>query len=240
MSTSTGRIPFETAAEVLRRWVSSHFGVFPPRSVVVPLALDGSVVDFALGNWVMNRRSEQRAGSLAPEALAMLSTIPGWDDAGQSANPFKGRSALGYIALLRHVNLSYHAAPAPDLVIEGYPVGAWVVNRRRDFAQGKITAAQRMVLERLPGWVWTDVDADAAVPSATMPWIHLRSIFELLASQGRINRALAAAYLPGPTRAWLERLVREHHAGNADPSLVMMFSAMPGWSWFDPPEPTAA
>lgn len=238
MSASSS-VPFQDAVQILRRWVDDHGGVYPSRSTVVPYTSGAGTTAFSLGNWVMNRRAEQRAGRLGAAEAARLATVPGWPGAHGHTNPFPGRSALGYIALLRYAALSYHACPEPELIFEDYPLGRWVERRRRDFTAGRLTAAQRTALERLPGWVWEPgAHADVMVPAATMPWIHLRALLELLSAHGRLDRSVVAEHAGAPTRAWVERLIRDHHAGVADPSLVMLMAAMPGWDWSHRPAPT--
>lgn len=212
---------FSSRLLAVSEWMRRHPHAAVPRGMRAR-CLDGS--EFDMGVWVMNLRADARAGRLSPERLAAAEAVPGllrepWQ------SPFPGRAGPGYRALLEHVRLTRAARPPAQSL-----AGRFVAARRRDRRAGRLSQDQIQALEALPGFSW-ERHPPALSPPSQMPWIHYRNLLEVLATHGRVTRNLVARNLPRSTVSWVESLVSQHRAGTADPEIVTLISALPGWDW---------
>jgi len=109
---------------------------------------------FTLGAWVGTRRTDHRAGRLSTTRIAELNELGiVWDslDADYQAGVAHLRA---FIAQEAHANV-----PQRYVADDGFTLGKWVSNRRRDYRAGKLTVMKVAELNEL-GMVWDSLDAD--------------------------------------------------------------------------------
>jgi len=173
---------------------------------------------FPLGNWVARRRREYAKGTLSPERTDALEQVKGWAwDAEQE------RFARGLAALEAFVARTGTALVPNSHSVDGFPLGDWVSNRRKEPAAGTLSAGRTTALEQVEGWVWA-------------------------AAQGRYDRGLAAlaafvvrtgtALVPYahsedgfPLGTWVANRRKEHAAGTLRAERTTALEQVKGWVW---------
>jgi superfamily II DNA or RNA helicase len=103
--------------------------------------------DVALGLWVSSQRWRYRAGSLHPEAVAQLESIPGWSWA-----PLEDAWNARYMALVAFAAEHGHCDPPKSW--GGGSLRMWVLTQRKMHRQQRLRAEFAERLEQLPGWSW--------------------------------------------------------------------------------------
>ncbi len=124
---------FRYLAEFVRK--NGHARV--PRKCV----MDG----FNLGWWNTNQRT--RWEFLGAERQRRLKELPGWSEA-----PHDAKWEEGFRLLLDYVKENGTAAVPRPCVVDGYPLGSWVMTKRQEFKKGTLSRERRVLLEELPGW----------------------------------------------------------------------------------------
>lgn len=124
----------------LRRWVADH-GYLPTGACTV----DGLRLD----RWINQRRREYRAGTLSADRIALLEGIAGWTWDSREA-----QFDVGFHHLMAWLSEHGNCTPPSKARIDGFAVGAWVAQRRRDFREGRLSQRHALRLESLPGWSW--------------------------------------------------------------------------------------
>lgn len=105
--------------------------------------------NYPLGQWLHRCREDYRAQDLEPGRVAELESKPGWSWGRRSDHWLEG-----YAGLQRFLEQHGHAAPAQKTVVDGFRIGWWVTQKRRQYRQGTLPARQAQALEALPGWEW--------------------------------------------------------------------------------------
>ena len=103
---------------------------------------------FKLGSWVVQRRKEHKIGRLSAVRVAELNALGmvwGIHDAGYRIGVDNLRA---YIAREGHANV-----PQESVTDDGFGLGVWVANRRRDRRNGRLSTAKIAELNTL-GMVW--------------------------------------------------------------------------------------
>ncbi|MGY1660771.1 Helicase associated domain protein [Geodermatophilus sp. SYSU D00705] len=141
-----GVADFARGLAALKAYVATNGHARVPRS---HRSEDG----FALGSWVVDRRRARTRGRLTDDQVAALeSTGMVWDPYGE--NFARGLAELeAYVA-----EWGDSRVPQNFRAKNGFALGAWVSNRRRDWKQERLSAEQSARLEAL-GFVW-DQTAD--------------------------------------------------------------------------------
>ena len=113
--------------------------------------IDGE--EFPLGTWVEVRRRDWKNDGLAPERIAALELIPGWE-----WDVLEARFQRGIRALEQFVEREGHALVTQKIVEnvdgEDFPLGTWVNSRRVDRRRDKLVQERINTLESIPGWTW--------------------------------------------------------------------------------------
>ena len=104
---------------------------------------------FRLGQWVSVRRRQYQSGQLDPKRQDRLEALPGW-----TWDVLTADWEEWFARLQRFVDREGHARVPRDHREDGYRLGGWVKNRRRDYRRGTLEATRRARLEALPGWAW--------------------------------------------------------------------------------------
>jgi hypothetical protein len=132
----------------LHSWVNRHGTADVP--------LDGDLDGFPVGAWVQRAREDHRARTLDAERTALLDRLPGWHWTSTAV-----RWQRGVAMLERYARHAGHSRPPQNTVIDGFALGMWVHNRRREHRTGKLAPDRASTLEHLPGWSWSP-QADAS------------------------------------------------------------------------------
>ena len=95
-------------------------------------------------------RDDYRSGSLQPGQIDDLESLPGWTWRGPDERWRQGFAAL------RAYYLRYGSARPPQkTVIDGFALGPWVHDCRRDYQLGTLSPDRVAELESLPTWAWS-------------------------------------------------------------------------------------
>ena len=136
---------FEEGFQLLQQYVERNGNARVPRSQT-----DG----YPLGRWIGKLRDKHNAGLLTAERIARLEQLPGW-----SWDPHSDRFDEGVEQLARYVAREGHARVPHGYLEGGFPLGSWVLSRRRDKRADKLAPERIARLEQMPGWTW-DAQAD--------------------------------------------------------------------------------
>jgi superfamily II DNA or RNA helicase len=106
---------------------------------------------FALGQWVSNRRSLFNRGQLNTDEKKRLEDIPGWE-----WSPRKRANETGIQLLQQFISREGHSRVPSRHLEEQFALGQWVSRRRTSYARGKMLSTEQHQLEKIPGWTWTN------------------------------------------------------------------------------------
>lgn len=181
---------------------------------------DIHVGDFPLGQWVHRCREDYRAGTMAPERVAELESIPGW-----SWGTLQQRWRIGFDALQRYLAQTGHACPTQHTVFDGYPLGRWVAEKRRQYRNGTLPSHWATSLESLPGWEWD--------PLRTRWQQGLHFLTEYAAEYGHADPARGQSVGGFPVGDWVraQRVAHDRDRGTLSPERAAQLEALPGWRW---------
>lgn len=169
-----------------------------------------------LGRWVIHQRELYRQGALTTEQSSRLEQLPGW-----SWNSIADQFERGF-AILRHFVAEHRHARVPrDTRVDGFPLGAWVTERRAAYKKKTMSAEQIRRFETLKGWVW-DPRADAFEK-----WFVLLEDF--VAATGHA----ASDYKIGKMSLgrWVVKQRQSYNQQRMPRSKSERLQALKGWSW---------
>ncbi|WP_176921738.1 DEAD/DEAH box helicase [Micromonospora sp. WMMB235] len=175
---------------------------------------------FALGRWVVKRRTERKQGRLSKARAVRLENLPGWVwDRHDTA------FTIGFDALQQYVQQNGHASPPQaHVTASGVRLGGWVSTRRGEYRKGLLSAHRVTQLEQLPGWVW-EVE-DTSFPDG------LAALWEYATENGHAlvpkDHVTADGLALG---AWVTRRRVEHNRGLLAADRTAQLEVVPGWSW---------
>jgi hypothetical protein len=114
---------------------------------------------YRLGSWVRQQRNALGVDKLTDSRVAALEALSGW-----TWDPFEDDWQDGLEHLRAYVERKGHVRP-PNKYVEddGYRLGFWVSNQRKDLRAGRLADDRVEALEAFPGWTWNarkPVDAD--------------------------------------------------------------------------------
>ncbi|MFC8316370.1 Helicase associated domain protein [Gordonia sp. NPDC057258] len=116
--------------------------------------LDG----YSLGTWVNLQRQLKEKGTLRPEFLDRLQTLPGWQ-----WNPRAALWEEGLSRLQEYVTTNGHACPpATYITDDGYRLGTWVSQQRSKRNRGLLSPDRYERLSDVSGWEWIRPKGSAA------------------------------------------------------------------------------
>jgi hypothetical protein len=182
------------------------------------IALTGTIGGFKLGTWVNAQRTTRMKGKLEVDRERRLQEVPGWTWNTIESQWDEALSNLGaYIK-------EYGSARVPQshTTEDGFRLGQWAQNRRRQYARGALEADRAQQLESLPGWTW-DPHADQ--------WEE--SFSQLL----KFIEETGTARVPKPKRGanalelWAQRQRSSRAKGELDPERERRLQELPGWTW---------
>ena len=115
--------------------------------------LETRLGDFRLGQWIHRCREDHRADTMPGDRAAELEALPGW-----KWSRYQQNWADGLKILQQYASHTGHAAPGQHTVFEGFAIGGWVAQRRRQRKKGTLKSDHAAILESLPGWEWTPLE----------------------------------------------------------------------------------
>jgi len=172
---------------------------------------------FTLGAWVANRRRERRVGILSAARIAELNAL------GMVWDPHDAGYQIGVDHLQTYIAREGHAnVPNSHVTDDGFTLGAWVANRRRELKGGRLSTARTAELNTL-GMVWDPFDADYRIGVD-----HLRSY---IAAEGHANVPVTHVADDGfPLGGWAVRRREERRTETLSTKRIDELSAL-GMAW---------
>lgn len=138
---------WELGMEALRAYIGTHGDPHVPQTFVTN---DG----YRLGDWVTNRRSNFRLGTLTVERKSKLDAL-GFRWPADRQDTLNALWQQGLSALSAYVEAHGHArVPVKVVTDDGLTLGMWVSQRRRAHAAGRLSPERKVELDAL-GFVWT-------------------------------------------------------------------------------------
>ncbi|MCK8616382.1 helicase associated domain-containing protein [Gordonia sp. C13] len=153
---------FEAGLRHLHRYFAAHGSSSPSRTATI----DG----FPIGSWVDSRRTDYRLGRLSAERIARIEfEFPDW-----RWNVLDAAFATGIEYLHRYFAAHGTSSPRQHDVIDGFPIGQWVANRRADYRKHRLPVDRIMLFENMfPGWQWNpQAAASCAAFEAGLAHLH--------------------------------------------------------------------
>lgn len=174
--------------------------------------------DFPLGQWVHRCRVAFRAGTLTDTRAAQLEELPGWRWTRSQQTWTRGLTVLqGYTAA------TGHASPTQHTVVDGYPLGWWVTQKRRQYRQGTLPPDWVHTLEALPGWRWAPLDEQ---------WQRgLQALHHYAELHGHADPARGHRIDDYPVGDWARAQRDAFDRGRLTPTRIAHLAAIPGWRW---------
>jgi hypothetical protein len=174
--------------------------------------------DVRLGEWVAAQRAGHGAGTLPPPLAAALEALPGW-----RWQPEDDRWDRGQLALHTYVDRTGTADAPRNEVVDGFPLGTWLVALRSQHRAGEMPADRAAALQDLPGWRWS---------LSEERWEQgLRALRVYVAAEGHAcpqQRVVIDGFAVG---AWVHARRREYATGTLEGRRRTVLEALPGWRW---------
>jgi superfamily II DNA or RNA helicase len=180
---------------------------------------------FALGSWVRKQRHYKDIPTIStPERKQRLESLPGW-----VWNPLDLAWEKAFRILSDFVELEGHASPANVYETpEGFKLGAWIGNQRRNRKVGRLSPHREQKLEALKGWVWDLIEA-----RWEEGFRHLTEFVELEGHAVPPNDYKSADGFH--LSVWVTSQRTYRRKGDLAPERVKKLETLEGWVW-DPLE----
>jgi hypothetical protein len=172
---------------------------------------------FTLGAWMDRRRNERRAGRLSTVKVTELNAL------GMVWDPREANYQTGVDHLQTYIAREGHAVvPNSHVTDDGFPLGAWVSNRREDRTVGRLTTVRTAELNTL-GMVWDSLDAGYRIGVE-----HLR-VYTAAAGHANVHRKFVTddGFKLG---VWVSSRRSDHRAGTLSAEKITELSAL-GMVW---------
>ena len=194
---------------------------------------------FKLGNWVSQRRADNRANRLPSDRAFRLSRLPGWDWKLEAGRRLTTRKSFedAFAALRSYVAREGHAeVPARFKDEAGFALGTWVRHRRVDYWSNRLSPGQISRLEEMSGWVWGIGNSDSTSGRETEPQPSSEQRFAALqkyvAREG--HAAVPTLYVDESglrLGGWVARNLKDYRAGRLSPDVIARLEEIDGWDW---------
>ncbi len=177
---------------------------------------------FLLGRWAGGLRAEWKRGSLEPERVRALESVPGW-----SWSPREGKSEECFQRGLRYLRAfaqrEGHARMLAGHVEQGFRLSAWVSRQRQDYRNGKLPLPWVVQLAAVPGWSW-----NLFVHRFEEGLRYLRAFVE---REGHAR--VPAGHVEQGFRLgeWVSKRRPAYARSRLSPERVRALQSVPGWSW---------
>jgi len=182
---------------------------------VAPTAI---VEGFRLGRWIRRCHEDYRARALTPAQIDALQDLPGW-----TWTPPERLWDQGLAALRAFYVEHGHCRPQQKITVDGFPLGMWVHNRRRQYRRGDLSAARVAALEELPGWCWWVLGQD---------WDQTYAVLSRYTTEyGAADPPPGVVWSGSRLGDWVRSQRRRRRSGNLPRARVEQLESLPGWSW---------
>lgn len=190
------------------------------------------VSEHRLGPWVSDQRKRYRNGSLQPDQIARLESLPGWRWS-ERINRWEEnvRQLEGFAAKHGHLRI-----PVDVLTSRGSSLKGWLDLQRESLRDGVLSPVQAKRLSQLPGW--TPPDPRPAAQEVRMsPYQEARwdtgyeSLSRFFEAHGHVD--VPQKYMDGEFRlgAWISQQRRQYKRRAIPPDRIARLEAIAGWSW---------
>ncbi|CAM3378010.1 DEAD/DEAH box helicase [Mycobacterium colombiense] len=195
----------------LLAYVEQHGDARVPQSYTI----DG----YKLGQWVINRRSDYRKGTLNDRRQQELDAVPGW-----AWDPKADKWENGFTRLLAYVEREGDArVPASYRDDDGYKLGGWVLTQRISRIDGTIDSDRERRLDEVPGWSWA--------PKLDRWEEGFARLLDYVARHG--DARVPDEYLLNGFRLgqWVGVQRGAHRKGTLGADRERRLDELPGWTW---------
>ena len=177
-----------------------------------------TVEGYPLGRWVAGQRSFHAKGTLDADRERRLRKLPGW-----TWDPYADQWEEGFRRLLGYAEHHGHARVPNSHTVDGFKLGHWVSNQRRNYAKGMLEADRQRRLEHLPGWTWDPV-ADQ--------WEEgFRRLLGYAEHHGHARVPQSCTVEGYPLGRWVAGQRSFHAKGTLDADRERRLRKLPGWTW---------
>ena len=115
------------------------------------------------------------------------------------------------------------AVPPQKTVVDGFPLGMWVHQRRQQYRRGQLPRRRVADLESIPGWQWT---------VAGKEWDRAYAVLQRYAAEHRSATPPAGTISEGIRIAdWAASQRRRRREHRLPARRVDQLQALPGWTW---------
>lgn len=213
---ASGDARWRGAYAVLRRYAEREGHARVPRVHVE----DG----LWLGEWAYRQRSAHCAGSLIPERVALLESLPGWSWGG-GGGQFETNWQAVYAALHRYAVREGHPRVPKTHVEDGVALGRWVRRQRENYSAGSLATERAALLEAVPGWTWAPERGPRRWQTAYAALQHY--------AEREGHAQVPARWSEGPVRlgAWVVSQRSAHRSDSLAAERVALLESLPGWEW---------
>ncbi|MBO0728377.1 MAG: Helicase associated domain protein [Acidimicrobiaceae bacterium] len=174
---------------------------------------------FQLGQWVAEQRRGYQRGTLDEDRRSRLEALPGW-----TWNPLDDNWGEGHARLQSYAQREGHTLVPARTSEDGFQLGQWVHNQRREYRQGTLDEERRSRLEALPGWTWNPLEDDWEEGFA-----RLQSYVN---GEGHSRVPHAYGDRDGSRLGlWVGVQRSEYRQGTLDEERRRRLEAVPGWTW---------
>jgi len=194
----------------LRRYIEVHGTATPPPET--------SIRGIRVGLWVGHQRTRYWAGTLTPERITRLQTLPGWT----WTHPEQWWEQ-GLRAAQDFITANGTSTAATTTVIDGFPIGQWIQRARQDYRTGNLTPTQISALQALPGWHWGP---------RHQRWSRGLAVLTVYANtHGHAHPPQDTITDSFPLGRWVTDRRTAHRKGTLTPEQIHTLQTLPGWTW---------
>jgi hypothetical protein len=173
---------------------------------------------YPLGQWLHRCREDYRAGTLPTHRITELEHLPGWKWGRYQDNWVEGLKALK-----RYFAKTGHASPGQHTVVNGYALGWWVTQKRRQYRQGTLPTEWTEALEALPGWQWAPLDHQ---------WQRgLQALRQFVDRYGQADPPREVSIDDYPVGNWVRAQRDAYERGRLSVERTTELESLPGWHW---------
>lgn len=180
-------------------------------------------VERALAKWCRQMRAKMKRGTLSPQEIDHLSSLPGWSWGRNADEEFQKK--LQKWSLFFHM---YGKAPRnhKSASAEEKMLHRWELRVQQYFREDRLPPHHYAVLNQLPGWRWK---------AASSRLIRFSERLQQWTDFVGSNRKHPSADNPDEAELarWQQRMVQQHAQGKLDDDKVQKLSGLVGWVWGD-------
>ena len=144
--------------------------------------------------------------------------LPGW-----TWEPKADQWEDAFRCLLHYAESQGHACVPLAYVVDGYPLGRWVIKQRARYADGTLDGDRQHRLQQLPGWTW-DTVADK--------WEEgFRRLTGYVERSGHAQVPKGSVLDGDKLGQWVANQRAKRTNGTLDADRQHRLQNLPGWTW---------